>query len=103
MKGLCYLHLFGLNHGNLVSSNVMVDSEGTIKISDSVGTGAFIQKHGLKNLQSVNLMYSSQGFAGEITGNCLYEQKMINDRMGIGYLLYEMLTSEYINDQNEHF
>jgi hypothetical protein len=50
----------------------MLDSEGVIQISDSVGVGILLRKWGLKNLQSVNQKFSMQGFAGEASGECSF-------------------------------
>lgn len=94
MNGLSYLHSKRIVHRDIKCSNILVDNEGVIKLSD-FGVSAHVSSTS-ESISEINLLKSLKGtipwMAPEVVNQNLYGKKA--DIWSLGCTIIEMLTGE---------
>ena len=112
VDGLRYLHSNGIIHKNLTPKNILLDSIGTIKISDYFVDG-IIMENGKefynklideKQNKNKNINYYIPNFfISNIIKNNNYEIDQSFDLFCLGCILIEMSCGKFIYDDKKHF
>lgn len=98
-----HLHSQGITHGNLTIANIMLDMKGMVLVSDCGCLSSFFLKHASRVPGADPNKMSLQRCAGEFIETSDPNKLRTNDMFGFGTLIYEMVTTEYVHEENWDF